>query len=274
MIEVTSPNEADLSALDLAPDTMFTYHGNISVNGAIIQIPGLPPNNYHRISVFGGQHDVHTIFGEYIQLRTDLKRTGSFPGYFNSGYARDDGRNKANWYTDGLAIQDIQPGKIRFQDRFTIGRVYTIRVANNILLNGGVFLTAGTSFEIVCKVNFQPTILEESYADAGKITLEFSQELSQEGSISGIDYDYLEFDDNKLHIYTNESGDFRLSLSGFFDVFENPIEDLDVDVSVPASSEFASESDGTYSIHSRSRYEYEDVVLARGYKWLRQNGIK
>jgi hypothetical protein len=274
MIEATYPSEVDLPALTLAPDTMFTHHGLIECNGAIIRIPGLPPNNYTRITVFGGQHDVHLIAGDYIQLRTDLKKSGSFVGYFNSGYARDDGRNKANWQIEGISIQDGSIGKVRFSDRFTVGRLYSLYVVNNILKADGTYITAGTKYDIVCKVNFQPTMLTEASAEAGRVTLEFSQDIAQEGSIAGIDYDYLEYDENKLHIYTTSSGEFRLQIADFFDIYENPVDDAEVDVSIPANNETTSESDGTYSMKYRSRYDYEDIVLARGFKWLQTNGIR
>jgi len=274
MIEATAPNEVFIDALDLAPDTMFSYHGDIVCGGNLIKIPGLPPNNYSRISVFGGQHDVQAIFGEHIQLRTDLKKSGTFGGFFNSGYARDDGRNKSNWQIEGMSIQDVSTGRMRFNDRFTVGRLYPLYAVNPVLLNGGIYITAGTKYEIICKVNFQPTMLEEIYAEAGKITLEFSQDIAQEGSIAGIDYDYLEYDENKLYIYTGESGEFRIQISDFFDIYENPIEDAESDVSVPANSEMSSDSEGTYSTRYRSRYDYEDVVLSRGFAWLQRNGIR
>ncbi len=274
MIESSSQYELSLPSLNLAADTMFSYHGPIQCNGAIIRIPGLPSNNYYRINVFGGQHDVHQVLGEYIQLRTDLRKMGDFSGYFNSGYAYDDGRNKMNWRIDGLQIQDITAGRIRFRDKMTVGRAYRLTTVNDILLDTGAFLVHGTSYDFYCKVNFEPTMVESVTAEPGVITIEFSDDIEQEGSVAGIDYDYLKYEDNKLFIYTTASGEFRLQLSDFFDSNENPIEDYETDISVPVNNETVADSDGVYSVKYRSRYDYEDIVLSRGYEWLRRNGIQ
>jgi len=163
---------------------------------------------------------------------------------------------------EGISIQDVSIGHIRFNERLTVGRLYSLYVMNNILKADGTYITAGTKYDIMCRVNFQPTMLVEATAEAGRVTLEFSQDIAQEGSIAGLDYDYL------------ESGEFHLQIADFFDIYENPVDDAEVDVSVPANNETASESDGTYSMKYRSRYEYEDIVLARGFKWLQSNGIR
>lgn len=269
MIYATEPYKIYIPQLSLAPSSLYEYSGPIDFNRRSIRIPGLPPNRYKKIRVANNEYEVDYISGELIFLTVDTQRVGTYATSFNSGYAVDDGRNKLNWIVNKLNIKSIESGVVEFYEKFTVDRIYRLTNLNPIALVDGGVLPARSTFEFVCESNIEPTIFVGVKQEPGLIIIEFSDEIMQEGVLDGIDYDFVEVHENELHVYVSESGVYTISGSGFMDIYENPIDDFEVEVDVPVNV-----IDGEkWSIKYKNKFDYDDVVLSRVYDWMRRNGL-
>lgn len=265
----------DIPTLTLDSDTAFTFSGTTQVSDKSIRIPGLPSNSYQHINVFGGTYRVVNCAAEWVTVYSSFPRVGS--SVFvdaNMGYARDDGRNIKNWVCDGLTLSSIVPGRVTFEENFTVGKTYTLTLLNSVRKSPVLVWPKGTEFRFSCDENWAPTEFDEAVVSDGLVTITFSNPISEDdGYVYGIDFDRIEYDENKLLIYTSEAGDVEFDLQGFFDVYGNPIEDVTVSVTLEAIADTIRYLDDGYSIRRKSRLDYEDTVLSEAYNWLRNQSL-
>lgn len=264
-------NTVDIPGLSFAPDSLFSYSGNAQVIEHAIKIPGLPMNQYNSVFVFGANFKVALIAGTTIAIYTTFPRVGdSIHVDFRSGYARDDGRNKSNWRCEGLTISEIDSGRVVFEENLMVGRSYTLTLLNPIVKADLTVMPRGTEFSFYCPENFAPTYLESTSVTDGLVTLTFSNPLAEdEGYIYGIEFDRVEYDENKILIYTSIAGEVTFEVQDLFDAYGNSIEDMEVTVHLEAIADTIRYLDEDYHIRRKSHMDYEDVVLAESYQWLR-----
>jgi len=265
----------DIPAFTLFNDTSFSYVGNTTVNTTSIQVPGIPANTYDYITVFGANYKIASITGDWVTIFTKFPSTGSSIRVdVKMGYARDDGRNVRNWVCDGLTITSVVPGRFTFEENFTVGRSYTITLLNIVRKSLASSWPKGTQFVFSCPENFNPTEMVSAEASDGLVTVTFSNPIQDgEGYVYGLDFDRIEYDEDKLLIYTSEAGDVDFELQGFFDAYGNPVEDSEVSVTLEAIADTIRYLDEGYSIRRKSKLDYEDTVLSEAYQWLRNQNL-
>jgi len=265
----------DIPAFTLDADTSFSYVGNTQVSENSINIPGMPANVYDRISVFGAAFKIAMITGEWVTIHTKFPTTGtSVRVDAKMGYARDDGRNLRNWSCSDLSLVSVAPGRFTFDENFMVGRNYTITLVNAIRKSPVDTWPRGTQFSFSCPENFTPTEMVSAVASDGMITITFSNPIQEEeGYVYGVDYDRIEYDEDKLLIYTSEAGEVEFELQGFFDAYGNPVEDAEVSVTLEAIADTIRYLDDGYSIRRKSKLDYEDTVLSEAYQWLRNQNL-
>jgi len=275
LYKALSMKYVDVPVLTLDADTSFSYSGNTTVSTNMINIPGVPTNNYTHIQVFGATYKVANCAAEWVTIYTQFPKTGA--GIYvdaRMGYARDDGRNPRNWVCDGLTISSIDPPRVTFEENFTVGMVYTLTLLNAVRKSPVEVWPKGTEFRFVCEENWIPTTLVSTSVSDGLVTITFSNPLSEDdGYVYGLDFDRIEYEDEKLLIYTSEAGDVEFELQGFFDAYGNPIEDETVSVTLEAIADTIRYLDDGYSIRKKSRLDYEDTVLSEAYSWLRNQSL-
>jgi hypothetical protein len=265
----------DIPALLLDADTSFSYSGNTQVIANSIKIPGVPTNSYTHIHVFGATYRVASCAADWVTIYTQFPKAGSSL-YVDArmGYARDDGRNIRNWVCEGLTLSSVVPGRVTFEENFTVGKVYTLTLLNAVRKSPVEVWPKGTEFKFTCDENWVPTTMVSATASDGLVTITFSNPISDDdGYVYGIECDRIEYDEEKLLLYTSEAGDVEFELQGFFDAYGNPIEDETVSVTLEAIADTIRYLDDGYSIRKKSRLDYEDTVLAEAYSWLRNQNL-
>lgn len=261
----------DIPALTLDTDTTFSYIGNTQVNANSINVPGIPMNNYKQIHVFGATYKIASIAPNWVTIYTQFPTTGANVHVdVKLGPAIDDGRNVSNWSCQGLTLSSVIPGRFTFDENFTVGRYYTMTLLNPVRRDAVLIWPRGTEFQFACPDNYDPTEIVSTVPEDGLVTITFSNPIAEdEGYIYGIDYDRIEYDEDKLLVYTSEAGDVSFELQGFFDLYGNPVEDTEVSVTLEAIADTIKYLDDGYSIRRKSRLDYEDTVLSEAYAWLK-----
>ena len=265
----------DIPLLTLDSDTSFSFAGQTTVTGNSIKVTGLPANDYSHISVSGATYRIASITGEWVVIYT------TFPSIGNNiyvdvrmGYAKDDGRNTRNWTCEGLTLQSVVPGRFTFDDNFTVGKNYTVTLLNAVRKDAFSTWPKGTTFSFSCKENFNPTEYVSAIASDGLVTITFSDFINEdEGYVYGLDFDRIEYYEDKLLVYTSEAGDVEFELQGFFDAYGNPIEDVEVSVTLEAIADTIRYLDDGYSIRRKSKLDYEDTVLSEAYQWIKSQNL-
>jgi hypothetical protein len=266
----------DIPVFTLDTDTSFAFSGTTQITGGVsIKLPGLPANDYSHISVNGATYRVASITGEWVTIYTSFPSSGSSVFVdVRMGYAKDDGRNLRNWSCDGLTLQSVVPGRFTFEGSFTVGRAYTLTLLNAIRKDAFTTWPKGAQFAFSCTENYSPTEYVSAEASDGLVTITFSDTIQEEeGYVYGLDFDRIEYDDDKLLIYTSEAGDVEFELQGFFDTYGNPIEDAEVSVTLEAIADTIRYLDDGYSIRRKSKLDYEDTVLSEAYQWIRNQNL-
>ena len=270
MIDTIYANMIDSPDIDLGADTYFEYTGSISVASNMFSFPGVPlTRTYTTLKIGNYTYKVINQSPSGVVVDRSPGKPRTFVGRIVLGYAADDGRNPANWSTPGLKIRSISPGRMEFEENFRVMRKYSATLLRDVESSTGT-LPAGTKIEWRTGIVADPIVLESTDVSDGIITLRFDKGIGEYGIIDGIPVDRYEVDDDTIYIYTPYVGDAQIELSGFSDIYGNPMDDLSIDVVINAENQIFEYNDSQYRMRSRSRYDFEDYISTEAQRCLQQ----